>query len=109
MYDAADACDLADSDSIRAQRAHSRGEFGIIVASPAEFLALGFPAFEAGADERAAPRAAAEAKRAEAKRKALVDAQQVVAIWTPGRLAAPAHCSARSQTDSSSHAYKTLT
>ena len=28
---------------------HPRGEFGIIVASPAEFLALRFCAFEAGA------------------------------------------------------------
>jgi hypothetical protein len=31
--------------------------------------------------ERAAARAAAEAKRAEAERKAIVDAQKVVAIW----------------------------
>jgi hypothetical protein len=31
--------------------------------------------------ERAAARAAAEAKRAEAERKAIVDAQKIVAIW----------------------------
>jgi hypothetical protein len=31
--------------------------------------------------ERAAARAAAEAKRAEAERKALLDAQKIVAIW----------------------------
>ena len=31
--------------------------------------------------ERAAARAAAEARRAEAERKALVDAQKIVAIW----------------------------
>src|ERR1700730_13455641 len=31
--------------------------------------------------ERAAARAAAEAKRAEAERKAIVDAQKVVAVW----------------------------
>jgi hypothetical protein len=32
--------------------------------------------------ERAAARAAAEAKRAEAERKAIADAQKIVAIWS---------------------------
>ena len=35
--------------------------------------------------ERAAARAAQEAKRAEAERKAIVDAQKVVAIWNARR------------------------
>src|ERR1700730_12343404 len=35
--------------------------------------------------ERAAARAAAEAKRAEAERKAIVDAQKVVAVWNAWR------------------------
>ena len=39
--------------------------------------------------ERAAARAASEAKRAEAKRKALVDAQQVVAIWNARQAGGP--------------------
>ena len=35
--------------------------------------------------ERAAAQASAEAKRAEAERKALVDAQKIVAIWNAGQ------------------------
>jgi hypothetical protein len=35
--------------------------------------------------ERAAARAAEEAKRAEAERKAITDAQKIVAIWYPAR------------------------
>ena len=35
--------------------------------------------------ERAAARAAAEAKRAEAERKAIAEAEKIVAIWNAGR------------------------
>jgi hypothetical protein len=35
----------------------------------------------AAANEQAAPRAAEQAKRAEVERKAIVDAQKIVAIW----------------------------
>ena len=51
-----------------------------VVAPPGSLLHMG-PNRRAQERERAAARAAGEARRAEAERKAIADAQKIVAIW----------------------------
>jgi hypothetical protein len=47
--------------------------------------------------ERAAARAAAEAKRAEAERKAIAEAEKIVAIWNARRAGGPCGSTRRSE------------